>query len=200
MAFCSHIKTSMSKWYWVSKPNKFNLRSLFNNIWKHHSDWDFNLCVDLQAPIENYELNNLINGPTWYQSNNPTCTDLILTNKKDLFKLSDTFRTSLSNHHELISTILKSGGFKVKPKEKIYGPYRQFSTEGFKKGLKFRLNHVSSSFYDDFKTTFLKELNRQSALKKKTLRHNNTRFMTKVLRPILTGKNTNISEFFVWIS
>ena len=155
---------------------------------KNHSDWDFNLCVDLQAPIENYELNNLINGPTWYQSNNPTCTDLILTNKKDLFKLSDTFRTSLSNHHELISTILKSGGFKVKPKEKIYGPYRQFSIEGFKKGLKFRLNHVSSSFYDDFKTTFLKELNRQSALKKKTLRHNNTRFMTKVLRKVLRSK------------
>ena len=28
----------MIRWYWVSKPNKFNLRSLFNNIWKDHSD------------------------------------------------------------------------------------------------------------------------------------------------------------------
>ena len=58
--------------------------------------------------------------PTCYQSNDPTCIDLILTNKKNLFKLSDTLETGLSYHDKLISTILKSGGFKGKPKEKIY--------------------------------------------------------------------------------
>ena len=56
--------------------------------------------------------------PTCYQSNDFTCIDLILTNKKNLFKLSDTFETGLSDHHKLISAILKSGGFKGKPKEK----------------------------------------------------------------------------------
>ena len=57
--------------------------------------------------------------PTCYQSNNPTCIDLILTNEKNLFKLSGNFETGLSDHHKLISAILKSGGFKGKPKEKI---------------------------------------------------------------------------------
>ena len=96
--------------------------------------------------------------------------NLILTNKKNLFKLSDTFETDLSDHHKLISTILKSGGFKGKPKEKIYRSYRQFNSEGFKKDLEFRLNHLTSSSYDAFETTFLKELNRHAPLKKKILR------------------------------
>ena len=82
---------------------------------------DFNVCVEnthSQATLENYDLNNLINIPTCYQSNNPTCIDLILTNKKNLFKLSDTFETGLSDQHKRISTILKSEGFKGKPKKK----------------------------------------------------------------------------------
>ena len=62
-------------------------------------------------------MSNLINKPTCYQSNNPTYIDLILTNKNNLFKLSGTFETSLSDHNKLISTILKSRGFKGKPKE-----------------------------------------------------------------------------------
>ena len=115
MAFSRHIQTTMSKWYWVSKLNKFNHRSLFNNMWKQHSD----LCFEnrqLEATWESYDLNNLINMPTCYQSNNPTCIDIILTSKKNL--LYGTFETGLSDHHKLISTILKPGGFKGKPKEK----------------------------------------------------------------------------------
>ena len=82
--------------------------------------------------------------------------NLILTNKKNLFKLSDTFETDLSDHHKLISTILKSGGFKGKPKEKIYRSYRQFNSKGFKKDLEFRQNHLTNSSYDDFETTRIK--------------------------------------------
>ena len=76
------------------------------------------LKIHLEATLESYDLSNLINKSTCYQSNNPTCIDLVLTNKKNLFKLSDTFGTDLSNQHKLISTILKSGGLIGKPKEK----------------------------------------------------------------------------------
>ena len=55
--------------------------------------------------------------PTCYQSNYPIWIDLILTNKKNLFKLSDTFETGVSDHHKLFPTILKPGGFNEKPKE-----------------------------------------------------------------------------------
>ena len=132
--------------------------------------------------------------PTCYQSNDFTCIDLILTNKKNLFKLSDTVETGPSDHHKLISTILKLVAFKGKPKEKIYRSYRQFNSEGFKKDLGFRLNHLRSSSCDNFGTTFLKELNRHVPLKKKILRHNNNCFMTNELREaiMLQSKLTNI--------
>ena len=45
----------------------------------------FNLSTENQhfdALIQAYNLNNLINKPTCFQSNKPTCIDLILTNKK----------------------------------------------------------------------------------------------------------------------
>ena len=66
---------------------------------------DFNLSTEnqhLDALIQAYNLNNLINKPTCFQSNKPTCTDMIATNKKNLFKLSNTFDTGISDHHKLV--------------------------------------------------------------------------------------------------
>ena len=68
------------------------------------------------------------------------------------------------------------------------------------------MNHLTSSSYDNFEITFVKELNRYAPLKKKLLRHNNNIFMTKELRklrpklknsfdkkpPILTWKNKSM--------
>ena len=60
---------------------------------------DFHLCVEntnFEATLENYDLGNLMNKPTCYQSNNPIWISIILNNKKNLFKLSDTFETRFS--------------------------------------------------------------------------------------------------------
>ena len=54
-----------------------------------------------------FGLESLINSPTCYKSINPTCIDLILTNKKNHFMKSDTYETDLSDHHKLIATILR---------------------------------------------------------------------------------------------
>ena len=100
---------------------------------------DFNLCTEhqhLDALIQAYDLNNLINKPVCFQSNTPTCIDLILTNKKHLFKLSNTFETGISDHRKLVSTILKSGSFKETHKIKIYRSYKKFKLENFNRILK----------------------------------------------------------------
>ena len=70
------------------------------------------------------------------------------------------------------------------------------NSEGFKEVLEFRLSHLNTSSCDDFETTFLKELNRHAPLKKKILRHNNNRFMTKELRKaiMLRSKLRNILD------
>ena len=65
-----------------------------------------------------FNLIALIKTPTCYQSHNPICIDNILTNQKALFKFSKTFETGLSDHHKLISTIMKSGSFKGSSRKK----------------------------------------------------------------------------------
>ena len=74
--------------------------------------------LHLNNLIQIFNLNALIKTPACYQSHNPACIDNILTNQKALFKLSKTFETGLSDHHKLISTIMKSGSFKGSPRKK----------------------------------------------------------------------------------
>ena len=108
---------------------------------------DFNLSTEnqhLDVLIQAYNLNNLINKPTCIQSNTPTRIDLILINKKNLFKLSNTFETGISDHHKLVSTILKSGSFKWTPKIKIYRSYKKFELENFNRILKDKLEKLKS--------------------------------------------------------
>ena len=50
---------------------------------------------------------NLIKIQTCFKGNNPSCIDLILTGKKDIFK-SCTVEIGISDHHRLVGTILKS--------------------------------------------------------------------------------------------
>ena len=77
---------------------------------------NFRLLGDFNLPTENpnlknfmcsFDLESLINSPTYYKSTNPNCFDLILTNKNNYFMNSTTFETCLSDHHKLITTILR---------------------------------------------------------------------------------------------
>ena len=117
-------------------------------------------------------MSSLFKKPTCYQSHTPSCIDLILTNRKHLFQLSNTFETGLSDHHKLIWTILKSGGFKGAPIEKIYRSYKTFDVDQFQEILKIKLENIKSKHYGNFEAVFLKELNKHAPLKKKFWRHN----------------------------
>ena len=75
--------------------------------------------VHVNTLLQLFSLNALINSPTCYQSHIPTCIDHILTNQKSLFKFFKTFETGLADHHKLISTIMKSGCFKGRPKKDL---------------------------------------------------------------------------------
>ena len=132
--------------------------------------------------MQAYNLNNLIKETTCFQPNNHSQIDLILTNQKSMYKFSNTFVTSLSDHHKLISTVSKSGSFKGTPRIKIYRSYKSFNIDNFKSILNQKLNNLSSTTYDDFEETFLSLLNKHATLEKKILRHNNGPFMTKELR------------------
>ena len=71
---------------------------------------DFNRSTEkpnLKNFMCSFDLESLIDSPTCYKSINPTCIDLILTNKKNHFINSTTFETGLFDHHKLITTILR---------------------------------------------------------------------------------------------
>ena len=73
---------------------------------------DFNLTIEnkhLEGLLNLFNLKNLISSRTRFQSINPTCIDLILTNQEDLFSNSNTCEVGLSDHHHLVSKMTATG-------------------------------------------------------------------------------------------
>ena len=143
---------------------------------------DFNMSVEnshFQNLMQIYDLSPLIKEPTCFQSHNPTCIDNFLTNQKAMFKLSRLFETGLSDHHKLISVVMKSGVFRGLPRKKICRSYKKFDLEHFNIALKSELEKLSDSAYNEFETAFCGVLNKHAPIKVKMLRHNNNSFMTK---------------------
>ena len=65
--------------------------------------------------IHNFK--NLLDKPTCYKNPiNPSCVNLIVTNKPRSFQNSSTFETGLSDFHKMTLTVLKSFFAKQKPR------------------------------------------------------------------------------------
>ena len=95
---------------------------------------DFNMTVknpQLNGFMKLHDMPHLINESTYFQSHDPTCNDNILTNRKTMFKTSKTFESGLSEHHKLVSTIMKSSSFRSPPRKKICRSYKNFDLECF---------------------------------------------------------------------
>ena len=103
------------------------------------SPYRYSCCSSSNSP-----LSSLIRKPTCYQSHTPGCIDLILTDRKHLLQLSNIFETGLYDHHKLICTILKSGGFKGAPIEKIYRSYKTSDVDQFQEILKIKLRNIKN--------------------------------------------------------
>ena len=92
---------------------------------------DFNMSTEnpnLKNFMCSFDLESLINSPTCYKSTNPTCIDLILTNKKNHFMKSATFETGLSDHHKLTATILRKTISKGSFKKMFYKGYKKLDS------------------------------------------------------------------------
>ena len=62
----------------------------------------------MEGFLDSYCLKSLINTPTCFKSSkNPSCIDLILTNKPRSFQNSSVVETGLSDFHLLTCTVLK---------------------------------------------------------------------------------------------
>ena len=132
---------------------------------------------------EMYGLSNLIKEPTCYKNpENPSCIDLILTNKAKSFQNSNVYETGLSDFHKLTVTVLIMSYQKLKPIIISYRDYKLYNNDKFRKDLmeKFYSNYFNLSG-DEFEKYFLCILNLHAPLKHKYVRGNQQPFFNKEL-------------------
>ena len=96
--------------------------------------------------LDTFALSSLNVDPTCFKnSKNPSCIDLLLTNFKPSFMKTNNFETGISDHHKMISTIMKLHFTRESPKTKYYRDYRKFDIDYFSSELSRQLNSVFSS-------------------------------------------------------
>lgn len=72
---------------------------------------DFNLTPsnkDLQDFLNVFNFKILVNEPTCFKGEEPSCINLIITNQKNYFKKFTTFVTGISDIHKSTAAVLKS--------------------------------------------------------------------------------------------
>ena len=136
---------------------------------------DFNMSTEnpnLKNFMCSFDLESLINSSTCYKSINPTCIDLILTNKKNLFVKSATFETGLADRHKQMKTTLRKTISKGNSKKMFYRDYKRFDQKKFETELKLKINSQTNLSYSTFQAVFLEILNKIAPVKVKVLRFN----------------------------
>ena len=174
---------------------------------------DFNSEIDEDIMIEFcnlFTLKNLIKDPTCYKNhNNPSCIDLILTNKPKSFQNSQTVETGLSDFHKLIISVLKTSYRKQPPNIISYRDYRKYSAENLQNDLHSTFIHkpLYAISNDEFVEIFTSVLNKHAPIKHKCARANENPFITKEIRKAIMLRSKLLkgevhSEnyfFFYWL-
>ena len=123
-------------------------------------------------------LESLIQKSTCYKNlSQPTCIDLILTNRPSYFQHSEVFETNLSDFHLLTATELKMNFQKQKPQIIAYRDYKKFYNNAF------RYDREKCSFnkadLKTFKETEFCIFNKHAPMKRKYVREIEAPCMTK---------------------
>ena len=119
---------------------------------------DFNLTVEnkyLEVFMNTFDLECLIKKPTCFQSTNPSCNDLILTNKNEFLKNSYILEVGISDHNHLIVTALRSQLVKDNAKTKLHRDYNSFDLKRFKADSAKNPKINNKNNFSEFENTFI---------------------------------------------
>ena len=95
----------------------------------------------------------------------------------------------MSDHHSLVVTALRSQLVKDNAKTKLYRDYNSFGIGLFKEDLDNNLKSNNTVNFSDFQNSFTTVLHKHAPIKKKTLRFNNSPFMSKALRKAIMHRS-----------
>ena len=143
---------------------------------------------NLQYFTDTFSLENLINEPTCFKGN-PSCIDLIITNRKSYLKNTCVTATGTSTCHKLTAVSLKSQILKAPPKIKTYINYKTFDENRFSEDLKSKLDSIKKLDYPLFESIFIDVLNTHAPVTTKKVRANNHQFTTKALRKAIMTRS-----------
>ena len=126
---------------------------------------------------DTYNLKSLIREPVCYKNpENPSCIDLILTNRPCSFQNSYVFETGLSDFHRTTVTVMTIYFQKLQPKVINYMDYKHFQNENFREDLLFGLYKLNIKNNDDgftgFIETSMETVNQHAPCKQKHVRGN----------------------------
>ena len=125
------------------------------------------------------------------KSRKSSCIDLFFTNCPGSSHNTSLYETGLSDFHKLVVTILRTSFEPLPPKIIKYRNYKNFDEDEFRFLFKKRLNDFNTDdiTVDIFKMTFLNVLNKFAPLKKKYLRVNHSRFVSKELNKAIMQRS-----------
>ena len=125
---------------------------------------------------------NLVKEPTCFKNHiNPSCIDLILTNRSRSFQNTSVIENGVSDFHKMTVTIMRSHYPKSTPNIVHYRNYSKFNNDYFRNDLKASLEKLENLDYQSFENIFGSTLNKYAPVKQKYIRANNSPFMTKTL-------------------
>ena len=139
----------------------------------------------MNAFCMSFNFKSLISLPTCFKNiDNPTCIDLILTNKPRCFKNSTTIETGLSDFHKLVISVLNTTYKKEKPKVITYRDYKRYNNLALRDAIScyFTWEELKLMSNDEFTSTFMNFFDTFAPLKQRYVRANDNPFVTKELR------------------
>ena len=129
-----------------------------------------------------FNAKNIVKNKTCFESiENPSCVDLIITDKPGSFQHTNIFERGISDHHKLVTTVIKSKFGKALPKYVHCRNYQNVNEQDFKFELRGKLEvDVADVNYETFHNVYLNVLNEHAPIK--VIRGNQAPHITKGYR------------------
>ena len=162
---------------------------------------DFNVDVkevSLHLFCNQYKLKSQNKDPTCYKNiGNPSCIDLFLTNSAKSFESTCTIERGLSDFHKLVVTVLNEKHERMPPKVIQYRNYRKFDYAIFNNNLPKQTKNLNFSKLDfaTIRKIFMEILDKFAPLKKKYIRANHSKFVTKELSKAIMLRSKLRNQF-----
>ena len=136
-----------------------------------------------------YGCKNIVKDKTCFKNPiNPTCIDLIITNRPKSFQESEVIETGLSDFHKMSLTVMKVFYNKQKPKIIQYRKYKDFSNEAFMHELERASSRFCQISFGKFKRIVDNIPQKHAPIKKRYVWANQASFMnSKIHKEVMRG-------------